>query len=183
MRELYVHTEATTEPVLLDEVRDFVGYRGTDADTQTMLEYLSVAARLKIEHFLGRNLAEKTMVLATDSVSMSVELPYGPIYQVSSVAIYDTYGVLDSTLTVDDDYYVLGDFDKWIRLESFFTGGYIKITYTAGYGSNTFALPKALRMALLRQIKYDFDQRGNPNAAAIAPEIETMLGGFRCSFL
>lgn len=189
MREIYVKTEATTEPISLNEVKSFVGYNGSDSTVETMLEYYTTSARLRCEHFTGRNFAEKTMVLSDSEVDTNkktgamIKLPYGPVYEVSSIKIYDTYGVLDSTLTADDDYYILYDFDKVVRFESFFDGAYLKIEYTSGYGANTFTLPKPLRMALLQQIKWDYDHRGSTADDQLTGEVKAMLRPYQCSFL
>ena len=183
MREVYIKTDAATEPVTSAEIATYVGYSGADAATLSMLSDIASAARIRLEHFTGRNFAEKTMVLSTDDVKMSVQLPYGPIRDIVSVGVYDTYGVLDDTLTADEDYYLLGDFDKWVRLESFFTGGYVKIEYRAGYGANTFVLPKAIKTCILKQSKFDFDHRGFTESIAILPEIQNILTAYQCSFL
>jgi uncharacterized phiE125 gp8 family phage protein len=183
MREVYAKTDAAEEPVTASEISTYVNYGGTDAGTVAMLYDIATAARIKLEHFTGRNFVEKTMVLNTDDVKMSVPLPYGPIYEVVSVKVYDTYGVLDDTLTADDDYYLLGDFDKWVRIESFFTGGYVKIEYKAGYGSNTFALPDAIKTAILKQAKFDYDHRGATDVPVVLPEVQNLLIAYQCSFL
>jgi len=183
MRELYVKTEATTEPISVQEMKTYAGYLGGDASTENMLEYLLISARLRLENYTGRNFVEKTMVLNTDKVLPRLDLPYGPINSIESIKIYDEDGVLDETLVADDDYYLLGDFDKSIRFETFSGGGYMSIEYKAGYGADTFELPKAIRMALLRQVKYDYDNRGNPTADTIISEVKNMIESYVCSYL
>lgn len=183
MRELIVHTEATTEPVTTAELQSFVGYPGTDATIQTLLDNMGKSARLRLEQYCNRNFAEKTMILTDSDVSRSLRLPFGPINAVSAVAVYDEYGDLDQTLTADDDYYLIGEFDKYLKLESWFDGAYIKVTYTAGYGDNTYDLPQAVKDAILMQTKYDYDHRGRSDADVIATNVKNLLGPYRCSFL
>jgi uncharacterized phiE125 gp8 family phage protein len=182
MRELYIKTEGT-EPVTQSELTAYLNYGGTDAGTLSLITELATAARLKLENFTGRNFTEKTMVLNTDDVKTTVVLPQAPINEIVSIKVYDEDGVLDETLTAGTDYYLLGDFDKWIRLESFFTGGYLSIEYTAGYGDNTFDLPDTLKSAIMRQTKYDYDYRGSVEIAAIVPEVQKLLIAYQCSFL
>ena len=183
MRELYVKTEAATEPISMADAKTYLNYLGGDAGGESTIEYLITSARLRLENYTGRNFVEKTMILNIDEVHPRLELPFGPINEVVSIKIYDDDGVLDETLVADDDYYILGDFDKNIRFETFSGGGYMSIEYTAGYGDDTFDLPKAIRMALLRQVKYDFDNRGNPTADTITSEVRNMIDAYKCSYL
>lgn len=182
MRELYIKTEGS-EPVTVAQLKDFVNYLGSDSDYESMIETIGKAARLRLEQYTGRNFVEKTMVLNTDSPTYRMELPFGPVRDIVSVKAYDEDGVLDETLTADDDYFLLGDFDKIMKLESFNTGGYIAIEYRAGYGDNTFDLPDAMTQAIKRQVKYDFDRRGNVENETIAPEVKMMLDPYKKMFI
>jgi uncharacterized phiE125 gp8 family phage protein len=183
MRELIVKTEGTTEPVTVAELRNFVGYPGTDSSIETVIENLGKSARLRLEQYCGRNFIEKTMILTESNVKRSLQLPFGPIYEIESVKVYDSYGVLDETLTADDDYYLIGEFDKYCKFESWFDGAYVKIEYTAGYGENTYDLPQALKDAILMQSKYDFDHRSRSDAQVITSEVMNLLTPYRWSFL
>ena len=183
MRELIVKTEGTTEPVTVADAKAFVNYIGTDATYETAIENLAKSARLRLEQYCGRNFVEKTMLLNVSDVRIKLELPFGPIRAITSVKVYDSYGVLDSTLVADDDYYLIGDFDKYLKLESWFNGSYLQIEYTAGYGANTYALPQALKDAILMQTKFDFDHRGTQDRVSIMSEVKNMVGPYRCSFL
>lgn len=182
MREVIISTEGS-EPVTTAELKTYVGYLGSDTATETLLENLGKSARLRLEQYTGRNFVEKTMILAIDGVGVSVPLPYGPVNSVTSVEVYDVYGALDSTLIADDDYYLVGEFDKYIRLESWFHGAYLKITYKSGYKSDGYALPQALKDAILMQAKYDFDNRGTGEREPVISDVKNMLIPYRCSFL
>jgi len=182
MREVYIKTEGT-EPVTTAELKTFVNYLGSEADFETMLAALGSAARLRLEQYTGRNFVEKTMVMNVDEMPFNFHLPFGPIRDIVSVKTYDEYGVLDETLTADDDYYLIGDFDKFIKFETFASGGYVSIEYRAGYGENTFDLPEAMEYAIKRQTKYDFDNRGNSEAEAINPTVRKLLMPYRASYL
>lgn len=184
MREVIVKTEGTTEPVTLAQAKVFINYLGDDASVETLIQSLLLSARIKLEQFTGRNFVEKTMILSTDNAGISIELPFGPIYSVTSVKVYDTYGVLNQTLTEDEDYYLIGNFDKYVRLESFFNGAYLDVEYTSGYHStHTYELPEVMKNAIKRQVKYDFDNRGNTSAEPIVSEVKTMLAPYVCNFL
>lgn len=183
MRELIIKTEGTTEPVSQSELTSFVGYLGSDATTTAMIESLGLSARLRLEQYTGRNFVEKTMTFALDSVGINVPLPMGPISSIDSVEVYDVYGVLDDTLTADDDYYLVGEFDKYLKLESWFHGAYIKIEYKAGYKAAGYPLPEALKNAIKMQAKHDFDNRGRYDTDTIISEVKNMVLPYRCSFL
>jgi len=183
MRELIIKTEATTEPVTTAELKSFVGYPGTDSSVETLLDNLGKSARLRLEQYCGRNFVEKTMILTESDVKRSVKLPFGPIRAITSVKVYDEYGSLDETLTADDDYYLIGEFDKYCKLESWFDGAYVAIEYTAGYGDNTYDLPQSLKDAILMQAKYDYDHRGRSDTQVIASEVKNLINPYRCNFL
>lgn len=155
MRDLYISSEGT-HPITIEEIKAYCDYLGTDYKTESVLENISIAARLRLEDFTGRNMCEKTMVLNVNSVPYRMALPYGPINTVTSVNVYDEDNTLDSTLVSGTDYHLIGDFHKYIRFENMDVGEYVKITYTSGYKSTGFPLPEALKRAILAQTKYDF---------------------------
>jgi len=144
-----------------------------------LIEDLITSARLRLEQFTGRNFVEKTMLLSTDEVDVNVVLPFGPVYEVDSVKVYDTYGDLDETLTADDDYYLIGEFDKYVKFESLANGAYMKVQYKSGYDSdNTYPLPGAIKTAMMRQVKYDYDNRGSVEAEPITRQVMNMLSPY-----
>lgn len=183
MRELIVKTEGTTEPVTSAELLSYVGYLGNDSASTALIVSLGKSARLRLEQYTGRNFVEKTMLFSLDSVGIQVPLPMGPIDSIVSVKVYDSDGDLDSTLTADDDYHLIGEFDKYLRLESWFHGAYILIEYKAGYKSTGYALPEALKTAIMMQAKHDFDNRGRYDTDTIISNVKNLILPYRCSFL
>ena len=91
MRDLYILTEGTTEPITIDQVKTYCEYLGSDVAVQQTLENLAKAARLRLETFTGRNFVEKIMVLNVNSVSIRMEIPYPPINAITTTFTYIVY--------------------------------------------------------------------------------------------
>lgn len=181
MRQIYISTEGT-HPISVEEIKAYVDYHGVDYNTESVLENLSLAARLRLEEFCGRNFVDKTMVMIVDKVDHRQCLPYGPINTVTSVQIYDEDNVLDDTLTAGTDYNLMSEFDKYIKFDSITSGEYVKITYTAGYGTTAYPLPEALKRAILAQTKYDFRNAsggGDSSQTMLSNEAKALVAPYR----
>ena len=181
MRDLYISSEGT-HPITIEEIKTYCLYLGDDPGIQSTLENISIAARLRLEDFCGRNLCEKTMVLLLNKVDYRQELPNGPINAITSVTVYDDENTLDETLTADTDYFLLGDFHKYIRFATIPSGEYIKITYTSGYKTGGQVLPQALKRAILAQTKYDWRNSsggGESGQAMLSNEARMLVAPFR----
>ncbi len=181
MRQVYVSTEGT-HPVSTEEIKAYVDYHGTDYNAESVLENLSIAARLRLEEFCGRNFCDKTMVMIVNQVAIRQALPYGPINTITSVAIYDEDNVLDETLVAGTDYTLMSEFDKYIKFDTISSGEYYKITYTAGYKSDGYPLPEALKRAILAQTKYDFRNSsggGDSSQTMLSNEARLLVAPYR----
>jgi len=159
MRDVYIDTEGTTEPMTLDEMISYVGYKGEDSQVHQMLHNLARSTRFRLEQYCGRNFVEKTMVMITDTVRTRFALPFPPVNSITSIEVYDEDNQLKNTWTEGTEYVLLGGFHKWVRVENYSTGEYLKITYKSGYKSGGFELPRAVKHSILTQLKYDFEHR------------------------
>lgn len=182
MRDVFISTEATTEPITLDEMRAYVGYTGNEANVDQMLVNLAKAARLRLEQFCGRNFAEKTMTMNVDTMRTRFYLPFPPVNSVTSIKVYDEDGDLDATWTEDDEYFVLGDFHKYLRFENYATGEYVNIIYKSGYKSGGYELPRAVKDSILTQLKYNFEHRSGGGASGdvmLSNEAKLLVAPYR----
>lgn len=183
MRDLYIFTEGTTEPITIDQVKTYCEYLGSDVSIQQTLDNIAKAARLRLEVFCGRNFVEKTMVLNVNTVKVRMELPYPPINAITTITPYDNTGSAGTALVSGTDYYLIGAFHKYIRFSSFTSSAeYFEIKYTSGYKSGGKVLPEAIKRAILAQTKYDFRHMsggGSSGDIMLSNEAQMLLAPYR----
>lgn len=158
------------EPVLLTEVKAHIRVDFTDDDT--LLTALITAARQAIEDYCHISLVRKTITLTLEAYEQlrskfaqpyqvrenfnSFEIPYGPIISVDIVTSIGSDGSAVIGCTLGSDYFLSGVAFKTIKILNNFTNNIL--VYTAGYTS----LPGPLRLAILNEIAYRYEIRGEP---------------------
>lgn len=130
-----------SEPVTLQEAKDWCRIDVSDDDT--LITSLIKAARIICEKYSGLSFVSKTVTAILVNGLGNIELPYGPV--ASEVAYYD----MDET--------ELTDFDisepACDRIEA---------VYSAGYET----LPANLKTAVLNQIAWMYENRGDAKLAS-----------------
>lgn len=163
MREVWVSTDVSTEPVSSAEAKLFAKIPSTADDT--VVAYQIKSAREEVEHFTGCSLAEKTLIAEWDSLpdDNTIELPYGPVKSVSSVVMIDEDGTIETLTTADDEYYELGTIWKKLQINTIpLSTQRLKVTYVAGYGATGCpALPSALKECILKAVATNYEFREN----------------------
>jgi len=150
----------TQEPVSVTEVKEHLGVTTFDDDVR--LQSLIFTARQLVESYIRRSIMSQTWECRIDSfpAGREINLPYGPILSIVSVAYIDREG---TTQTFTD--YALDETGERIVLDHGATWpvhravkGAITITYTAGY----VVVPEPLRTAIkfLVEIFYDRPDAG-----------------------
>lgn len=150
-----------TEPVTLDEAKDYMRLRGlqdlddspaTDIGNITfddaLITYSITAMRQMFEEMCGLSLVYHTWEVVLVNLCGRIELPYGPVKTVQSVK--DSQGNLQ---TID----VVGNFWKYLVSP---TQKDLTVTYEAGYPLYN-GLPKDIKLDLLRAITYFYLNRGD----------------------
>lgn len=148
-------SETSTEPVALPEMK---AYLHVDfANDDFLISLMISSARRRLEKFTGRSFVPKT-VIATLQLDGNYELPYGPVNAISEVTKIngDDSEVLQAT-----DYNVYGEAFKSFSPHS--TGMY-KVEYTAGNNS----LPEDLKLAIMAEVGYRYENRGDENVKGIS---------------
>lgn len=146
-------TSATgAEPVTASELKTFL--RVTHTDHDSLIAALGAAARELIEEWTRRSLITQTW-----KVSLKNDLTAGEIYRlprpkvisITSVDYVDIDGVLQTGYATSNYHVVAGE-DGGIWFEDIpdtdTVPEPIRITYTAGYGSNASDVPEALKSAI-----------------------------------
>jgi hypothetical protein len=138
-------TAPVTEPVTLAEAKLYC--RVTNSVDDNQISLMIKQAREAVEVDTGLSLIPKTAVVWFTNWNSSFDLPYGPVNSITSLINEqgDTIAVGDYTL-------IGGKFPKLIR------PAYqnLKFTYTCGYTT----IPNDLKIAILDQVSYDYENRG-----------------------
>lgn len=163
-----------TEPVTLPEVKAHLIVTSTDDDT--LLTALITSCRKAIEQYTNLSIVAKTIIFIAD-LYKEWELPYGPVVAITGVQTRtgtegsgpQSYTTLTSGWNQSGE-----DFISFIPVNN--TPGYdstyawwpdlpfsqnqlnnrYRITYTAGYGT----VPEPLKLAILNEIAYRYENRG-----------------------
>ena len=138
-------TAPVTEPVTLAEAKLYCRVSTSVDDNQISL--MIKQAREAIEVGTGLSLIPKTAVVWFTNFNGSFNLPYGPVNSFTS--LIDENG---DTIIAADYTLVGGKFPQLQRP----TFRNLKATYTVGYTT----IPNDLKIAILDQVSYDYENRG-----------------------
>ena len=137
-----VQTEATVEPITLEEAKAWLNIVSTTHDTE--LTAAIKAARKKVEQLSGRSMVARTLKLnLTEYTDSKIELPFPPINAITSVksksgGTETTYAATDYSLDYNT-LNLLGD------------GSNFEIVYTTLANTEEF-----YKLAIKKQLAYDF---------------------------
>lgn len=133
--------ENATEPILLQEAKDWCRIDGTDDDA--LVTKLIKAARSICEKTANKSFITRTISAKIHNGLGNFILPYGPVVSITSYT--DKEGIAITGYTLVDSY----DTD-------------ITVVYTAGYTT----LPEDFRTAILCQIAWMYSNRGDIKLAS-----------------
>ena len=166
--------EATgSEPVSLLEAKSQLKIDFSTDDT--LLTALITAARLQIEKITGVSLvARQVDLIAKLDGCHLFELPYGPLDTTSLIVtkLKVTPGGTDELLTTTD-YIVRGDYFAQLHVAN--GDGMFAITYDAGYT----VVPQALKEAILHQVSYLYEHRGDEDINGMSATAKALIMPFR----
>jgi uncharacterized phiE125 gp8 family phage protein len=141
--QVEIVTDLTTEPVTLQEAKDYMRISSNAEDS--LIEELITSARERIEKFTGLSLGEKTLRAYWFYFHIPQEIPYGPVTLIDSV-------VNDEDVALE--YTARGL--QYKMLEAYSTVG-LTIEYESGFA----VCPKGLKLAILKQVSTDYENREN----------------------
>ncbi|HNW09988.1 MAG TPA: head-tail connector protein [Candidatus Rifleibacterium sp.] len=165
MLKYKITTQPAAEPVTLAEAKVHLRIID-DTEQDSLIEALIGVAREYAENVTGRALITRTVTAVCDAfpVGDSIELPVGPLVDVTSVNYTDT----DATTTAFADYtaddysqpprIVLNDSASWPSA-NLAPVNPISIVYRAGFGSSGADVPKTIRQAILLLVGHWFENR------------------------
>jgi uncharacterized phiE125 gp8 family phage protein len=156
-----VVTPPTSEPVTIAEAKAQLHIGASDDTHDSDLAALIAAAREEWERDTSVALITRTIEHRLPKFLSVVALSVRPVIAISSITYIDQYG---GSQTVDVANYYL-DSDE-VRLKPTFQipiveerSEAVRITYTAGYGSDSRACPQMDRMAIKLSLANRFEDR------------------------
>lgn len=165
VRDVTVYSGAITEPVTVQEVKDYIrltGFVDVDESPSTdlsdfnfdddLIADIITAVREGFEQELGVSLIPKTLSAVITNQCGMIEIPMGPVADITSLK--DNAGN-DLTYTLVGD---LGDFPnlKYPCHED------MVMVYEAGYGNTDCpAVPKAIKLDMLKACYWHYENRGD----------------------
>jgi uncharacterized phiE125 gp8 family phage protein len=146
-----------TEPLTVQEVKDYLRLEGFIDDSEslssdftdddTLIGELITSARVRLEDYTGLSFIPKTMEIEFTNLAGNFVIPFGPVTEITTL----TYS--DEDLTAITEYTTTNNLSK---LKTPLNENMI-MTYEAGYAT----LPKGLKLAMLKQIAWDYTNRGD----------------------
>ena len=147
-----------TEPVTYEEAIQQANIDDIAGD-QDLIEAFITTARIQCETFACISFISREIEAVVNNSLGGIYLPYGPVTDVSSVV--DKEGeVVEFTV----------DGVKWKQLREP-DYAYLKVTYTAGYET----LPQIFKTAILQQVAYLYEHRGDEKADTFSPIAASLL--------
>lgn len=170
--DIQITTDLASEPVTLNEAKEYL--KVDYADDNDLITTLIKSARKTIERYTGRSLGAKTIKVYYATVAEVFTLPYGPVNAVTEVKKVADNGD-ETVLTVNEGYYLRGVSDKQMSIPNY-AGNSFYITYTTQAGC-----PEDLKIALLKQVSTDYDNRDNyiPGSFALDKDVKRMIATYR----
>lgn len=197
-------TGPAVEPISRNEAREHLRL-DDDVDDSQVRAYIT-ASRIWAENYTGRKFISRTFNQYFDTTSGDLPLKEGfhlgftgptqndylelsacPAISVSAIHSYDDDD--NETLWASSNYYVStaspvarivlrdgGTFPTDLR-----NADGLKVTYTAGYGTQPNAVPEAIRLAILQYMAFAYEHRGDYEGSMPTPPsiISTLLQPYR----
>jgi uncharacterized phiE125 gp8 family phage protein len=157
--------------VTLDDIKSHLRITFTDDDTY--LPILGAGCQARIERHCGISFSERTVTLQVTDINGDIFLPYGPIISVTSVTDSD-----GNVLVANTDYVLQGVEMKFINKtnQAILFNGKLTIVYQGGFDD----VPPDLQMALLNEIAYRYENRGDQiDVAALSSGAQMFANPYR----
>ena len=184
MAGLQITTAPTTEPVTLQEAKEYL--RLGDSTDERILQNFIETARMAAEDHMGRAIMPQTLSYFTDAYDELADplfegfrtapylnyyknyitLPRPPVVSVTSVS---TFNDSDTETTMSSSKYYVDNVREPARIvlrlgETFPTAlrvaNAIKVVYTAGY-TNAFTVPAPIKIGILEHVAHLYENRGD----------------------
>lgn len=147
-----ISTIGTTEPVTLEEVKNYL--RITNSRDDAFIQSIIPNARIRAERYLNSDIVSKQRREYFDCITEPINLRYSPISSVDTVLIDG------ETMTVDTDYTVEGLDNPLFKLEQS-SADKVTITYTTAGIDSSLVKPGIL--ALVAELYHSRTEKVSTN--------------------
>lgn len=176
-RTLRKITEPTAEPLTVAEAKEHLRVEHSDDDT--IISNIITAAREYVETYLDCTLMLTQYKMTLDLFPANIELPKSPLSTVSGYdAVTLTYTTdTEATVTLSTSEYRVDSYavpavlrplygDSWPAHLADYNS--IEVTFWAGYGSTSAAVPQRIRNAMLMLITHLYENRSSVQVGTVA---------------
>lgn len=162
------------EELTLAEVKRHLLIDELNTDHDNYLSILIPASRRAVEKYTGRSIVRKTMTVILQNQLGNIELPYGPVVDITSVKDIEGNDI-DA-----DSYEVRGESFKYLETRY----DWVKLTYTTAYdvGVDPTVDPGFVDLlhAVLCEIAWRFEHRGDEvNVGGLSPMAKGIAAQYR----
>lgn len=176
-RTLRKITEPTAEPLTVAEAKQHLRVEHSDDDST--IENLITSAREYVETYLDCTLMLTQYKMTLDLFPAHIELPKSPL---STVSGYDSISLTyttdtEATVTLSSSEYRVDSYSVPAVLRPLYGDSWpshladynsIEVTFWAGYGSTSAAVPQRIRNAMLMLITHLYENRSSVQVGTVA---------------
>jgi hypothetical protein len=153
--------ESTTEPCTLAEAKEWCKIELPITEDDALITELIKTSRLQCEGFVNISFVNRTVTALINNSQGDCALPYGPVDVITTVK--DGSG----TIITSTGYNILGSVFKFVNKPVL---PCIEVVYTSGYST----LPVNFKTAVLQQVAYLYENRGDEPANATTQNNKTV---------
>lgn len=167
--QIKINTDIVCEPVLLAEMKNFLKVDYTDDDD--LIEILISHARKMFEKETNLSFGEKNIFVWLDAYKNQMLIPYAPLLAVNDIFEVDSEGV--ETALNATDYFIKGDQIVWVNKPSVPIKMDLQVGYdTVGSGATGQTLPESLKIALMKEVATQYENRSNIERGQVNSSLE-----------
>ena len=152
-------------PITLAQAKAFCRAENTSASQDALFSIWIIGARTKVEQYCGLSLIPRNIVAVLQAPQGMMELPMGPVTSVPTFV--DSQDVAQSITLIGLGYPSIKH-----------AVGYTKASYTAGFDE----CPELLKQAILMQVCYYWENRGDEQMQGWASGVVSICQKFKRSF-
>jgi len=148
-----------------------------DEDLSDGVELYVEAASAEVEGYCALALLDQTITTTTDNLpDQHLSLPIGPVAAGATITV--DMLEMDGTTTPVEGYWL--EYGRYPVLHFTSTpGGRLRISYTAGYGDTSTAIPNDLRMAICDLASRLYDYQASDKAATMPAATARICARYR----
>lgn len=175
MTSLQILDPPSVEPVSLGEVLAFLKIE--DERDAARIDALVRAAREACELFLGFALIMRAVRMRATLMGSRLYLSSGPVQQIDALSLFQG---ANETMYDPADFPVLEQNDRsYLDVSRLSLGLTLQVDYTIGLGPDWNAVPEAVRQGILRLVAHQYEQRSDPQVAALPHAVTALWQPYR----